>query len=123
MLGRYILSSPHLFDVPPDIHIFAPDLLASERWYADVLALEPVAYGLVTVRFDLAEGLALYLTAQGQEAEFTLLVPHAQAYAQRLRNRAGLPGENQGRVLETRPDGVSLVDPAGNLLRLIEQSA
>lgn len=109
--------------MPPDIHIFAPDLLASERWYADVLALEPVACGPATVRFNLAEGAALYLSGQGQEAEFTLLVPHAQTYAQRLRNRVGRPGENQGRVLETRPDGVSLVDPAGNLLRLIEQSA
>jgi len=109
--------------MPPDIHIFAPELLASQRWYADVFALEPAACGLGTVRFDLAVGPTMYLSLRGREAEFTLLVPHAAAYAERLRNRVGTPGENQGRVLETRSDSVSLVDPAGNLLRLVEPSA
>ena len=107
----------------PAIHIFAPDLLASQRWYGDVFALQPAAYGPGTVRFDLAAGPTVYLSLRGREAEFTLLVPHPAAYAERLRNRVGIPGENQGRVLETHADSVSLVDPAGNLLRLVEPSA
>jgi hypothetical protein len=61
----------------PDIHIFAPDLLASQRWYADVFVLEPVACGPV------------YLSLRGRKAEFTLFLSHAPTYAERLRNRVG----------------------------------
>jgi hypothetical protein len=73
----------------PDIHIFAPDLLASQRWYADVFVLEPVACGPGAAGFDLVAGATVYLSLRGRKAEFTLFLSHAPTYAERLRNRVG----------------------------------
>ncbi len=98
--------------------IFAPDLPASAHWYADVLGLPatPTPGGL---RYDLESGAVLLLCAHGRPAEFILPVPLAAAYQRRFEQRVTVNGENEGRILETQPNSVTLVDPAGNQLQFV----
>jgi catechol 2,3-dioxygenase-like lactoylglutathione lyase family enzyme len=98
--------------------IFASDLPASAHWYTDVLGHPgtPTPDGL---RFDLVNGYSLLLSARGQPAKVVLPVPEAAAYQQRFEQRVTVNGENQGRILETQSDSVTLVDPAGNHLQFI----
>lgn len=95
--------------------LFAPDLDASAHWYTDVLGREPTATA-EGLRYDLDTGATLVLTAQGQPAEFILPVPQVAAYRQRFEQRVTVSGEDQGRLVESEPHRVTLVDLAGNRL-------
>ena len=107
---------------PSELFIYAPDLPASRHWYADVLGCQLLYCSGETVRFEMAEGHTLFLSSVGQEAEFMLPVHHVAGYAQRFQQRLLVSGDNQGRVVETSPNNLALVDPAGNLLHLIESA-
>lgn len=107
---------------PSELHIFAPDLPASRHWYADVLGCQLIYHSGDTVRFKMAEGHTIFLSPQGQEAEFMVPVHHVERYAQRFQQRLLVNGDNQGRVVEAGPNALALVDPAGNLLHLIESA-
>ena len=105
--------------MPTDYSIYAPDLPASLHWYSAVLGCLPLP-GAATPTYQLGPGYQLRLVAEGAIREFTLLVEHLPVYRHRFEQRPTFNGENQGRLLESRPDTLVLVDPAGNLLRLME---
>jgi catechol 2,3-dioxygenase-like lactoylglutathione lyase family enzyme len=98
--------------------VFAADLFASTHWYSDVLGVVPMptpdgpCYRLDT-------GATLQLMSQGQPAEYILLVPDVASYRQRFEHRFTIGGDNQGRLTAAEPDGLTLVDPAGNQLRFV----
>lgn len=106
---------------PSELHIFAPDLPASRHWYADVLGCRFLYSSGDTLRFEMAdEGHTIFLSPRGQEAEFIVPVHHIEGYALRFQQRLLVSGDNQGRVVEASPNSLALVDPAGNLLHLVE---
>ena len=98
--------------------VFAADLPASTHWYTDVLGAEPVATPAGPY-YELGTGATLQLTAQGQPAEYILLVPDVAGYRQRFEHRFTIGGDNQGRLTAAEPDSLTLVDPAGNQLRFV----
>ncbi|SMB83532.1 hypothetical protein SAMN00120144_0720 [Hymenobacter roseosalivarius DSM 11622] len=72
--------------------------------------------------FYLEDGDVLLFSEQGAPAPQVLLVESVTAAQQRFLHRPLVPGENQGRVVETRPGSITLVDPASNHLTLLDKS-
>ena len=100
--------------------IFAPDLLASLRWYADVLGLpvETIPANPPTLRLTNTE--TLLFSAQARPGAHLLPVASVAAARQRFEHRPLVPGENQGRIVAAGPGQISLIDPADNEITLLE---
>lgn len=100
--------------------IFAPDLTASLRWYADVLNLpaEAMQADPPTLRVPGAD--TLVFSARGRPGSHVLPVGSVAAARQRFEHRPLVPGENQGRIVAAGPGHLSLIDPANNQLTLLE---
>jgi hypothetical protein len=101
-------------------HIFAPDLLASLRWYADVLNLPAEAMRADPPTLWLPGAGPLVFSAQAQPGSHVLPVESVAAARQRFEHRLLMPGENQGRIVAAGPDFLSLIDPANNQLTLLQ---
>jgi len=100
--------------------IFAPDLPASLRWYADVLNLpaEAVRADPPTLRLPGAD--TLVFSAQARPGAHVLPIASVAAARQRFEHRPLVPGQNQGRIVAAGPGHLSLIDPANNQLTLLE---
>jgi catechol 2,3-dioxygenase-like lactoylglutathione lyase family enzyme len=100
--------------------IFAPDLLASLRWYADILNLPADAVLADPPTLRLSDTDTLVFSDQAQPGAHLLPVASTAAVRQRFEHRPLVPGENQGRIVAAGPGQLSLIDPADNELTLLE---
>ena len=100
--------------------IFAPDLLASLRWYADVLDLPAEAVLANPPTLRLTNDETLLFSAQARPGAHLLPVASVAAARQRFEHRPLVPGENQGRIVAAGPGHLSLIDPADNEITLLE---
>lgn len=100
--------------------IFAPDLLASLRWYADVLNLPAEAMQAAPPTLRLSDTDTLVFSEQARPGAHLLPVASIAAVRQRFEHRPLVPGENQGRIVAAGPGHISLIDPANNDLTLLE---
>jgi hypothetical protein len=100
--------------------IFAPDLLASLRWYIDILNLPPDAMQADPPTLRLSSTDTLVFSEKARPGAHILPVESADAARQRFEYRPRVPGENQGRIVAASPGHLSLIDPANNELTLFE---
>ncbi len=100
--------------------IFAPDLLASLRWYADILCLPAEAVQAEPPALRLLDADTLVFSEQARPGAHILPVASVAAARQRFEHRLLVPGENQGRIVAAGPGHLSLIDPANNELTLLE---
>ena len=100
--------------------IFAPDLLASLRWYADVLNLPAEAMQADPPTLRLSGTDTLVFSEQARPGAHVLPVVSIAAVRQQFEHRPLVPGENQGRIVAAGPGHISLIDPANNELTLLE---
>ncbi|MDQ2772179.1 MAG: hypothetical protein M3Y54_16970 [Bacteroidota bacterium] len=100
--------------------IFAPDLLASLRWYIDILNLPPDAMQADPPTLRLSGTETLVFSEKARPGVHILPVESAAAARQRFEYRPRVPGENQGRIVAAGPGHLSLIDPANNELTLLE---
>ena len=100
--------------------IFAPDLLASLRWYADILGLPVEAMQADPPTLRLSDTDSLVFSEQARPGAHLLPVASVDAVQQRFEHRPLVPGENQGRIVAAGPGHISLIDPANNDLTLLE---
>ncbi|MFC6224928.1 VOC family protein [Hymenobacter artigasi] len=100
--------------------IFAPDLLASLRWYADILGLPVEAMQADPPTLRLSDTDSLVFSEQACLGAHLLPVASIAAVRQRFEHRPLVPGENQGRIVASGPGHISLIDPANNDLTLLE---
>ncbi|MBO3272111.1 VOC family protein [Hymenobacter defluvii] len=101
-------------------YIFAPDLSASRRWYADVLNLPADIAPADAATLHLPGADTLVFSAQAPPGAHVLPVESVDAARQRFEHRPLVPGENQGRIVAAGPGHLTLVDPANNELTLLE---
>ena len=100
--------------------IFAPDLLASLRWYADVLGLPAEAVRADPPTLRLSDTDTLVFSKQARPESHVLSVESITTARQRFEHRLVVPGENQGRIVAAGPGHLSLIDPANNGLTLLK---
>ena len=100
--------------------IFAPDLLASLRWYTHVLDLPAAAVRADPPLLRLPDNDTLVFSEQAGPGPHVLPVTSVAAARQRFEHRPVVPGENQGRIVAAAPGHLSLIDPADNELTLLE---
>ena len=100
--------------------IYAPDLPASLRWYADVLNLPADALQTEPPTLQLPGTDGLVFSAQARPGTHVLPVASVADARQRFEHRQLVPGENQGRIVAAGPGRLSLIDPANNQLTLLE---
>ena len=100
--------------------IFAPDLLASLRWYTDVLDLPAEAVRTDPPTLRLPDNDTLVFSEQARPGSHVLPVASVAAARQRFEHRLVVPGENQGRIVAAGPGHLSLIDPANNGLTLLK---
>ncbi|MGY3090861.1 catechol 2,3-dioxygenase-like lactoylglutathione lyase family enzyme [Hymenobacter sp. UYAg731] len=100
--------------------IFAPDLLASLRWYTDVLNLPAEAVQAAPPTLQLSGTDTLVFSEQARQGAHILPVTSVAAVRQRFEHRPLVPGENQGRIVAAGPGHISLIDPADNEITLLE---
>lgn len=100
--------------------IFAPDLLASLRWYVDVFNLPADAVQADPPTLRLSDMDTLVFSAQARPGAHLLPIDSIAAARQRFEHRPLVPGENQGRIVAAGLGHLSLIDPADNELTLLE---
>jgi catechol 2,3-dioxygenase-like lactoylglutathione lyase family enzyme len=100
--------------------IFAPDLPASLRWYADILNLPAEAMRADPPTLQLTDTETLVFSDQARPGSHVLPVASVADARQRFEHRPLVPGENQGRIVAAGPGHLSLIDPANNQLTLLD---
>ncbi|OGX82433.1 VOC family protein [Hymenobacter glacialis] len=100
--------------------IYAPDLLASLHWYADVLNLPAEALQTEPPALQLPGTDGLMFSAQARPGTHVLPVASVADARLRFEHRQVVPGENQGRIVAAGLGRLSFIDPANNQLTLLE---
>jgi catechol 2,3-dioxygenase-like lactoylglutathione lyase family enzyme len=101
--------------------IYAPDLLASLRWYVDVLELLAEAVQAEPPALRLPGSDTLVFSEQARPGAHVLPVASVAAARQQFKYHPLVPGENKGRIVAAGPGHLSLIDPANNQLTLLER--
>ncbi|AWM32016.1 hypothetical protein DDQ68_03920 [Hymenobacter nivis] len=83
--------------------IFAPDQLASQRWYTGVLNLPAEAVRADPPTLRLSNTGTLVFSEQARPGSHVPPVESITAAQQRFEHRLVVPGENQGRIVAAGP--------------------